>query len=84
MANQNNNNQKNNNNNFFNNNPLLAFAIFSIIIIMIFKSFVGEGESLGTMLNTNNIAQTKQVKYSEIKRDRRRSCPKCKTYTFKY
>jgi cell division protease FtsH len=69
MANQNNNNQKNNNNNFFNNNPLLAFAIFSIIIIMIFKSFVGEGESLGTMLNTNNIAQTKQVKYSEIKKE---------------
>lgn len=69
MANQNNNNQENNNNNFFNNNPLLAFAIFSIVIIMIFKSFVGESDSLGTMLNTNNIAQTKQVKYSEIKKE---------------
>lgn len=70
MANQNNNqNNDNNNNNFFNNNPLLAFAIFSIVIIMIFKSFVGEGESLGTVLNTNNVSQTKQVKYSEIKKE---------------
>jgi len=70
MANQNNNqNNDNKNNNFFNNNPLLAFAIFSIVIIMIFKSFVGEGESLGTVLNTNNVSQTKQVKYSEIKKE---------------
>ncbi len=69
MANQNNNNQNNdnNNNNFFNNNPLLAFAIFSMVIIIIFKSFVGEGEGFGTILNTQNISQTKQVKYSEIK-----------------
>ena len=68
MANQNNNqNNDNNNNNFFNNNPLLAFAIFSIVIIMIFKSFVGEGESLGGMINTQSVSQTKQVKYSEIK-----------------
>jgi len=68
MANQDNNNQDNNNNNFFNNNPLLAFAIFSIIIIMIFKSFVGDGESLGNMMTGgNNVTQTKSVKYSEIK-----------------
>lgn len=69
MANQDNKNQDNKNNNFFNNNPLLAFAIFSIIIILIFKSFVGEGEGLGNVLNTNNISQTKQVKYSEIKKE---------------
>ena len=66
--NNNDNNQNNNNNNFFNDNPLLAFAIFSIVIILIFKSFVGEGESLGTMMNTQGVAQTKQVKYSEIKK----------------
>ena len=35
---------------------------------MIFKSFVGEGEGLGNVLNDNKIAQTKQVKYSEIKK----------------
>ena len=68
MANQNNNNQDNNNNNFFNKNPLLAFAIFSIVIITIFKSFVGDSEGLGNMLNNgNNVTQTKTVKYSEIK-----------------
>ena len=68
MANQNNNQNNDNNNNFFNNNPLLAFAIFSIVIIMIFKSFVGEGESLGGLINTQSVSQTKQVKYSEIKK----------------
>ncbi len=67
MANQNNNDNDNNNNNFFNNNPLLAFAIFSLVIIIIFKSFVGDGEGLGNVLNNNNVSQTKQVKYSEIK-----------------
>ena len=68
MANQDNNqNNDNNNNNFFNNNPLLAFAIFSMVIILIFKSFVGEGDSLSSMMNTQKVSQTKQVKYSEIK-----------------
>jgi len=70
LINPNNNNQNNdnNNNNFFNNNPLLAFAIFSIVIIMIFKSFVGDGGGLGNMLDSsNNVTQTKTVKYSEIK-----------------
>jgi len=68
MAKQNNNqNNDNNNNNFFNNNPLLAFAIFSMVIILIFKSFVGEGDSLSSMMNTQKVSQTKQVKYSEIK-----------------
>ena len=65
MANQNDDN--NNNNNFFNNNPLLAFAIFSMVIILIFKSFVGEGDSLNSMMGNQKISQTKQVKYSEIK-----------------
>jgi cell division protease FtsH len=68
MANNKQDNNNNNNNNFFNNNPLLAFAIFSIVIIMIFKAFVGEGDGLGNMLgNGKNISQTKSVKYSEIK-----------------
>ncbi len=69
MANQDNNNQdNNNNNNFFNNNPLLAFAIFSIVIIMVFKAFIGEGGGLNNMMNPNStVTQTKSVKYSEIK-----------------
>ena len=68
MANPNKNDKDNKNNNFFNNNPLLAFAIFSIVVIMIFKSFVGEGDGLGNMLdNGKAVSQTKSVKYSEIK-----------------
>jgi len=66
--NNNPNNQDNNqnNNNFFNNNPLLAFALFSIVVILIFKSFVGEGDGLGNMVN-NQASATKQVAYSDLK-----------------
>ena len=63
---QNNNQNNNNNNNFFNNNPLLAFALFSIVIILIFKAVVGDGNGLGTMMN-NQASMTKQVAYSELK-----------------
>lgn len=70
MANPNQNNknqnQNQNNKNFFNNNPLLAFALFSIVLIMLFKSFVGEGEGIGSVLQSN-VSQTKHVKYSQIK-----------------
>ena len=46
----------------------MAFAIFSIVIILIFKSFIGEGEGLSNMMNPNNqVTQTKSVKYSDIK-----------------
>ncbi|WP_373030649.1 ATP-dependent zinc metalloprotease FtsH, partial [Sulfurovum sp.] len=39
-----------------------------IVIIMIFKSFVGDSDGLGNMLDSgNNVTQTKTVKYSEIK-----------------
>ncbi len=60
------NDNNNNNNNFFNNNPLLAFALFSIVVILIFKSFVGEGDGLGKMVN-NQASATKQVAYSDLK-----------------
>jgi len=68
MANQPNNpeNQENKNSNFFNDNPLLAFALFSIIIILIFKSFVGESDGLNTMFNQQN-AHIKRITYSEVK-----------------
>ncbi|MBN2768042.1 MAG: ATP-dependent zinc metalloprotease FtsH [Campylobacterales bacterium] len=61
-------NNKDQNNNFFNNNPLLAFALFAIAIIVIFKLMVGDGGNIGSVVNNNNIQQTKQVKYSEIKK----------------
>jgi cell division protease FtsH len=68
MANPNNPNN-NNNNNFFNDNPLLVFAIFSIVIILVFKSFIGESGNLSDLMmqNKQNIALTKRVKYSTIK-----------------
>ncbi len=69
MANQPNNpeQQENKNRNFFNDNPLLAFALFSIVIILIFKSFVGESDGINTMFNKQN-SQLQRVSYSEVKK----------------
>ncbi|MEA1879450.1 MAG: ATP-dependent zinc metalloprotease FtsH [Campylobacterota bacterium] len=70
MANNDNKNNDDKNNNFFNDNPLLAFGIFSIVIILIFKSFVGDDASggLGNMMNSGSkVTQTHSVKYSEVK-----------------
>jgi len=60
-------NNDNKNNNFFNDNPLLAFAIFSIVIILIFKAVIGDGQGMGTMMNPKGVVLTKQVKYSDVK-----------------
>ena len=70
MSNQNNNNNNdNNNNNFFNDNPLLAFAIFSIVLIIFFKSFVGDGDGgFSELMGDEKVAKTERVKYSDIKR----------------
>jgi len=66
MANQNNKNQQNNqNNNFFNNNPLLTFALFSVIMILIFKSFVGGSSTLRE--NTAPNVRVKEISYSDLK-----------------
>ncbi|MDQ7086173.1 MAG: ATP-dependent zinc metalloprotease FtsH [Sulfurovum sp.] len=69
MSNKDNNNQDNNNNNFFNDNPLLSFIIFSVIIIMVFKAFVGDGDGLNSLSNdqSSKISQSKKLKYSELK-----------------
>ena len=69
MANQDKNNQDNNNNNFFQDNPLISFALFSIIIIMIFKSFVGDSD-IDNMMGTNSgVTKTKHIKYSQMKEE---------------
>ena len=54
-----------NNNNFFNKNPLVTFAIFSVVIILLFKVVIGEGGGLESPTAVN--AKTKQVSYSELK-----------------
>ncbi len=70
MAQNNNNMNDKKNNNFFNNNPLLVFAIFSIVIILIFKSFANSNDnslnSVEGMLNNKKV-MTRNVGYSKIK-----------------
>ena len=66
-------NKNNKNNNFFNDNPLLVFAIFSIIIILIFKSVLNTtGGSNGFMqnesgVNSTPISSTKNISYYQLK-----------------
>ena len=67
--NNNNNDNKNNNNNFFNNNPLITFAIFSVVVILIFKALIGDnGGAIGQQFGGQNSAiKHKEVSYSELK-----------------
>jgi cell division protease FtsH len=67
MNSQNNNqNNDNNNNNFFNDNPMLAFGIFALVIIIIFKSFTAD-DGLNNFMGDQHVAKTEKVKYSDIK-----------------
>jgi len=60
------------NDNFFNRNPLLTFAIFSVIIILLFKSILepqtGMGQGAKSHMAGGMIQKTKEVSYSELKR----------------
>ncbi|HIP50909.1 MAG TPA: ATP-dependent zinc metalloprotease FtsH [Campylobacterales bacterium] len=68
MANQNNNNQNSDNNgNFFNDNPMLAFGIFILVMVILFKSFMGDSNLTGIMGNPA-ISKIEQVKYSDIRK----------------
>ncbi len=64
-------NKNNKNNNFFSDNPLLVFAIFSILIILIFKSFVNPSGNIADIQQgafaTSNRVMTRNVNYSQIK-----------------
>ncbi|WP_456450420.1 ATP-dependent zinc metalloprotease FtsH [Hydrogenimonas sp.] len=69
------NNQKDpNDQNFFNKNPLLTFAIFSLLIIVLFKSFIGNQEGQfgahnpAAMGTTAPVTQTKTIPYSDLKK----------------
>ncbi|QOY51496.1 ATP-dependent zinc metalloprotease FtsH [Candidatus Sulfurimonas baltica] len=56
----------NKNNNFFNKNPLITFAIFSVVIILLFKTIVGDTQ--GTNENVAGASKrAKTVSYSEFK-----------------
>ncbi|HEC1576392.1 TPA: ATP-dependent zinc metalloprotease FtsH [Campylobacter upsaliensis] len=64
-------NNKNNNtpqnNNFFNKNPIFVFAIFAIVMVIVFKSFFdGGASSFGGNLSGSEVS--KNVPYSELKK----------------
>ncbi len=67
MAQQDNNQNNNNNNNFFNQNPLITFAIFSVIVILIFKAMIGDQGNFKQMEGGQTITKTREVSYSELK-----------------
>ncbi|HEH4159460.1 TPA: ATP-dependent zinc metalloprotease FtsH, partial [Campylobacter jejuni] len=51
---------------FFNKNPIFIFAIFAIVMIIIFKGFFDGNGSFGGALNGNEV--NKNVPYSELKK----------------
>ena len=66
--NENNNNNNNNNNNFFNQNPLITFAIFSVVVILLFKVMVGDGAGMTNgVMSGNGTTKVEKIDYSELK-----------------
>ena len=61
----NNETNKNDNNNFFNQNPLITFAIFSVVVILLFKVLVGDGAN--NSFSNTTATKVKQISYSELK-----------------
>ena len=63
-------NDKNGNNNFFNQNPLVVFAIFSLLIIILFKGIIEPGVGNEGFSNTgiqNGKQISKTINYFELK-----------------
>ncbi len=58
----------NKNDNFFNKHPLLTFAVFSIVVILLFKAFVGDGGDLSSKVNGSSATRTQEVSYAELKK----------------
>jgi len=66
MANKESNNN-NNDNNFFNKNPLITFAVFSVVMILVFKALVGDGAGIDNNGMSTKNTRAKSVTYSELK-----------------
>ena len=64
--NRNNKNNKNNGGGFFNQNPLLVFVIFSVVIIVLFKSLI-EPSEFGQNQATS-ASSSKNINYYELKK----------------
>ena len=60
-----------NNNNFFNQNPILIFAIFSVIAVLLFKNFANNGiDEYGTSssnVSTSARTMTRNITYYDFK-----------------
>jgi cell division protease FtsH len=56
------------NGNFFNKNPLITFAIFSIVVIMLFKAFIGDENELAGKISGQNVTRTQEISYADLKR----------------
>lgn len=56
------------NDNFFNKNPLIAFAIFSVVVIVLFKLFIGDEGELSGKLSGQTVTRTQEVSYADLKR----------------
>lgn len=61
-------NQNPDNNNFFNKNPLITFALFSIVVIMLFKAFIGDEGDLAGKMGGQNVTRTQEITYADLKR----------------
>ncbi len=66
--NQNNNNNQNKNGNFFNQNPLLVFVIFSVVIVILFKSLIEPTEEIGGSNGNSTVSSTQNISYYELKK----------------
>jgi cell division protease FtsH len=70
MSQDNNRNNKNDkNNNFFNQNPFLVFAIFSIVVILVFKNFLSPDNAIvgEKSFSSNQKSVSKNINYYELK-----------------
>jgi cell division protease FtsH len=65
-SNQNPNNDKNDN--FFNKNPLVTFALFSVVVILLFKVLIGDENELASKVNGQNVTRTQEITYADLKR----------------
>ncbi|WP_041960193.1 ATP-dependent zinc metalloprotease FtsH [Sulfurospirillum arsenophilum] len=67
MSQNNQDNNKNDKKNFFNQNPLLMFAIFSIVVIVLFKNFTSVSDAgVGAGFGAQN-STTKNISYYDLK-----------------
>jgi len=56
------------NGNFFNKNPLITFALFSIVVIVLFKAFIGDEGDFAGKINGQTATRVQEITYADLKR----------------